>query len=41
MDSYADKWSAERVASKVKGVKTGVIDIENRLTVDPYAYAAL
>ncbi len=31
VDSYADKWSAERVASKVKGVKAVANDIEVKL----------
>jgi len=35
--SYAEMRDAERAARNA----TGVIDIENRLTVDPYAYAAL
>jgi len=35
--SYAEMRDAERAARNAPGV----IDIENRLTVDPYAYAAL
>jgi len=31
VDSYADKWSAERVASKVKGVKAIANDLEVKL----------
>ena len=31
VDSYADKWSAERVVSKVKGVKAVANDIEVKL----------
>ena len=31
VDSYADKWRAERIASKVKGVKAVVNDLEVRL----------
>src|SRR4051812_20140774 len=31
VDSYADKWTAERVAGKVKGVKAVANDIEVKL----------
>src|SRR5438445_6441642 len=31
VDSYADKWTAERVASKVKGVKAIANDLEVKL----------
>src|SRR5881397_2892764 len=31
VDSYADKWRSERIASKVKGVKAVVNDLEVRL----------
>ncbi|HEU5261993.1 MAG TPA: BON domain-containing protein [Gemmatimonadales bacterium] len=31
VDSYADKWTAERVASRVKGVKAIANDIMERL----------
>src|SRR5882672_12395577 len=31
VDSYADKWRAERIASKVKGIKAVVNDLEVRL----------
>ena len=31
VDSYADKWRAERVVSKVKGVKAVVNELEVRL----------
>ena len=31
VDSYADKWRAERIASKVRGVKAVVNDLEVRL----------
>jgi osmotically-inducible protein OsmY len=32
VDSYADKWRSERIASKVKGVKAVVNDLEVRLS---------